>query len=125
MALIDHYEGRDCAATAETDGSGKKKLFSQEGKVSLELILELLAKRRSPCVQFVAVMKCRATGNWPNLSLPKQFGTMEGELVENELGGVGGSGRGESTRYGFPLRRRCAGGGVEQSADDFRLSPGT
>lgn len=31
-------------------------------------------ERRSPCVQFLAVMKCRACWNWPNLGLQKQFG---------------------------------------------------
>lgn len=37
-------------------------------------------------------MKCRASRNWPNLGLQKQFGMMEGELVVNELKGSRNSG---------------------------------
>lgn len=67
----------------------KKSFFSQEEKGGFDPKWEPGAERRSPCVQFLAVMKCHAWKNRPNLGLQKQFGMMEGELEVNELGGRG------------------------------------
>lgn len=73
----------------------KKKIFffSQEEKGSFDPKWEPGAECRSPCVQFLAIMKCHAWKNRPTLSLQKQFGMMEGELEVNELGGVQKQGR--------------------------------
>lgn len=65
---------------------------------------------RSPCVQFLHLMKYGALWNWPDPVLRKQFGKMEAELVANELEGSRdsvGIGLGELTKSGFTLRQWC------------------
>lgn len=57
----------------------KKKSFFDEEKRKEEVLTwygseELSKEQRSPCVQFLAVMKCRASYNWLNLIHQKLFG---------------------------------------------------
>lgn len=72
MALIDIIIGAvivqpqllDCWLEKKT-----KKHVPYGRRGSLDLIWEPGAEQRSPCVQFLAVMKSRASRNWPNLRL--------------------------------------------------------
>lgn len=83
------------------------------------------AELRSPCVQFLDVMKCSAVWNWPNPGLQKQFGKMEEELAANELKGSRNSiriGQGELTCPGFTLRQWCRRKRMKPSGTAGRLS---
>lgn len=48
--------------------------WREKKRGSLDLMWEWRAEQRSPCVQFLAVMKCRASYNWLNLIHQKLFG---------------------------------------------------
>ena len=82
LALIDIIMR---AVIVHSSSLAVRKASSQEG--SLDLKWKPGAEWRSPCVQFLAVMKCRTSWNWSHLSLQKHVWMIGEELVANELEG--------------------------------------
>lgn len=128
MAPIDVIR---TAAILQLEGGKKNNIFllffsSQEVKGPPKW--ELLAECGSPCVPSLAVMKCHAWRNRPNLGLQTQFPTTDvGELEVNELGDdVGAETRGGSSwLWRIDMANEGWRGGGEVGDDGGRQPGGT